>query len=138
MATRTRRKFAGSPIFTGGSENDSISSGSIVVYDFAKNAAQSEKYAPFNFIKIINNDTSNDLTVKINQDDDKTVSVPAGTIIDYDGESFPAIWGVQVKNEGTGTNSAFRLEVQKEVINTQDVVSGVAGKVFGFSKKDVV
>lgn len=132
------RRYGGSPVFTGGSETDTLTSGEIKVYDFAKNAEASEKYAPFNNLTVTNNDASNDLTVKVNQDDGYTFLIPAGTIRSFDQRSVPAIWSLQVKNDGAGTNSSYRVSVQKEVIGTQDVVENTTRMIFGLGKKDVI
>lgn len=135
MQNNRTRQFGGSPIFTGGSESDTLASGETAVYDFSKNASASEKYAPFNFLKVYNTDTSNDLKIKINQDDDKEVLVTAGTVQTFDSQSFPAIHSILVENIGDSSNSSYRIEVQKEVVNTQDIISGAVAWVFGMNSK---
>lgn len=124
--TNNRRELLGSPIFSN-SNGDTISTTETVIFDFSQNATASEKYAPFNLVTITNNSTQ-DINVAIDQQDNKTVRVPASSIRSLDKKSVPAVRSFLITNLGSSNINAdeITIEVQKEVIDTETIISGVA------------
>lgn len=128
---KQQRKYLGSPIFSG--SVPALGAGEVELFDFNERAEASQKYAPFNFITIINNDVSNPLNIYINQDKSRPVRVPASSIRTFDKKSFPAIWSVLVENAGTTSLTADEsiVEVQKEVVDGETIIQSFAQKWFG-------
>jgi hypothetical protein len=56
---------------------------------------QARKYEPLDWLEIVNNEVTNNLTLTINQSD--TFAIPAGTIRTIDGK---ALWTLAVTNNG--------------------------------------
>lgn len=65
----------------------------------------SRKYEPLDWIEIVNNEPTNNLTLTINQSD--SFSVPAGTIRTIERK---ALWSIGVTNDG-GANTTLGLIV---------------------------
>jgi len=125
------REYLGSPIFS--ESISALSAGEQQLFDFNERGEESEKYAPFNLLTIINNSSANALTVYVNQNKARPIRVPAGTIREFDKKSFPGIYSVLVENAGSTSMSAGegRIEVQKEVIDGETIIQRVAESWFG-------
>lgn len=136
--SQAKRKYLGSPVFPF-TNSGSINASAQTTFDFSKRAQAYEKYAPFNSITITN-DSSQNIKVYVNQNPTNSVFVPAGVIKTFDKKSYPAIWSATVENVGSSAISAneINIEVQKEVIDGQTVVSKVAERVFGFFGRSAV
>jgi len=127
------RKYLGSPTFP--LKNVAILTGATTVLDFSKRATASEKYAPFNTFTITNDSTEN-ISVAVNQNENNTIFIPAGVIKSFDKKSYPAVYSFAVTNLGSGTISAdeITIEVQKEVIDGETIISSVANKILGVGR----
>ena len=76
---------------------------------------ESRKYQPLDFIEIVNNEATNDLTLTINGNE--TRSVPAGTIRTIHGDGVAA-WHLAITNDGAGNTTLGKIvvTVQKEAM----------------------
>jgi hypothetical protein len=126
--TNLRRSASGSPNFPHNA--GALLTGAVTIIDFNIRASRQSKYAPFNRLKIINN-SSYDIIIYINQDTNNAYVIPAGTIESINKESIPALWSVKIENIGSGTiaSGEVRLEVQKEIITPQDLLTGIVKKI---------
>lgn len=107
-----------------------LAANAITGYDFASNASASEKYAPFNLV-VISNTTSEPLEFYVNGNTDRPLRIPANVVKEYDKKSIPALRSVLIKNVGTGATSGSGdvvVEVQREVVDGESIISRVANK----------
>lgn len=72
--------------------------------------ANSIKYLPFNFTRIINN-SSYDIIFYPNQDANNPITVPSGTIQSIDKRTLPAVHSFKIKNNGTGSITAGQIVI---------------------------
>ena len=132
--TKRRRELTGSPQFKKKNTSALPASGT-TVFSFDERATASEKYAPFNKLVLINNSAVN-LEFHINQDPNNVVDVPKGTIRALDSGSAPAVRSVRVVNLNSTTQAQANtiiVQVERVVLNTQDIVGGIVRKIFGGS-----
>lgn len=127
MALLNRRSTLASPRYKF-SNKAQLLTGASTVFDFAKHARPSARYAPYQNIDIRNSDTSNEITVYLNQDDNDIVSVAPGVIVGLPRGRNGAVYSVRVTNAGTGTIAASKIviEVSNDDPKTDDVVGGIA------------
>lgn len=115
-----RREYLNSPLFR--TQYTSLSSGEEKIIDYEATGTQSEKYAPLNYLRVVNN-TGNTISVYINQADTPMLVAP-DTERTADKKSFPAINSVKVVNEDDAFTSSESLtvEAQREAEDTDSLV----------------
>ncbi|MFC1846766.1 hypothetical protein ACFLYS_01740 [Chloroflexota bacterium] len=107
---RIKREGSAPYVYTGGV----IAAGAYAEFEVAKQFPESRKYAPLDYIQIINNEATNDITVAINGSK-LTRYCPAKTIHTI---SNQALWTIRVTNNGAGNTTAGKvvLTLQKEAM----------------------
>lgn len=125
------RALLGSPRFVKRNTATIAANGKLVL-DFMREDESSKKYGPFNQMTVTN-DSSSNIFVWKNQDSNDKVLVVAGTIKTLDKTSMPGLWSVTIEElEGASISAnLITVEVQKEVVDTDKVISGVVGWLFG-------
>lgn len=129
-STNNRREYLGSPTFNW--EVPALSAGQLSAKDFAQNAVASQKYAPFNFITVTNN-SEHALELWVNGNETGAKRIPANAVRTFDKKSIPALNIAVIKNVGSGATSGSGdviVEVQKEVVDQETIISKVANKLF--------
>ncbi len=71
---------------------------------------EARKYQPLDYIRVINNEPSNDIKVKINGEA-VVHYVPAKTILELDNQS---VWTVEIENKGAVITTAGKIIVSME------------------------
>jgi hypothetical protein len=129
------RKYSTSPLFRK-TNASTIAAGAVFNFDFEISQNDAVKYLPFNFLKIINNDTANDLLLYINGDKSPVDLIAASTIAIYDQDSIPAFRSVALSNNGTTTISANKLQIlaQRTAINTNKIAQDIHREIFSGKK----
>lgn len=132
LSTQARRSSLGSPLYreSVGALNASAST----VLDLAPEASSAARYAPFNFVQITNN-SSQDVEVRLNQDDEAVLFVPANTIQTLDQTTAPAVRSIRVTNVGASATSASEVQIvyQRTVVTGETLLQRGARAVFGGS-----
>jgi hypothetical protein len=90
-----------------------IASGATSVIHVQQQFPDSRKYEPLDSIEVVNNETSNDITLTINGTN--TWNVPAGTIRVVHGDGV-ALWYIALTNDGAEATTQGKVVVtlQKE------------------------
>ena len=105
--TNYYRTYEASPIFT--FKNSELLTTAKELIDFAMDNTDTQRFLPLNSMQIINN-SSYEIYIYLNQG---TIakSIPAGTIINFDSKSIPAVRSLVIYNAGTGTITANQIEI---------------------------
>lgn len=128
--TQQRRAYTGSPVFR--DSVPALTSNAVTVLDLAPENSSAARYAPFNFVQVINNG-SQDVEVYLNQSDESVLYVPANTIQTVDSSTAPATRSIRVKNVGSGSTSANEVQIiyQKTVVTGESIIGGLARSIYG-------
>lgn len=126
------RKFRPSPIFSF-SNSGTIASNGTDIFDFGEDNTASQKYLPFNNLRIVNN-SSEDIKVYINQNRNKFVLVTANSISLATPDVFPAIRTVLIENVGSGTIAVGEISIvaYKNNVTPELVTQRAHEKIFNF------
>jgi len=137
MSSIRRRRLTASPLFS--ESNDSnIAVNAPYVFSFDERATPSEKYAPFNSLKITNN-TDQDIKVRINQSPSSEIILQGGTIQTFDSSSVPAVRSLYVENVGSQSISVggVLVEVQRVAVDNDDLLQKGVELLFGTNRRAV-
>ena len=94
--------------------------------------SDSQKYLPFNFIRIVNNG-EDDINFYPNQNTDFIILVPKGTIITIDERTVPALRSFAIKRTGTTNITANKIIVNcsRQAQSTDSIVSRLHERLLG-------
>ena len=117
------------------SNASTISTGATYLIDFESEDRASQKYLPFDNIRIINS-SSYDVILYVNQDANNTFLIPAGTIFNADSNITPSIRYVKIVNNGSGTITANQISVSvlKEGQKADTIAQGLHQFIFSTKK----
>ena len=139
MKETYNQKYGTSPIYTFDLGASGLSAGSSKLFDFENDNPETLTYLPFNFVNIVNN-SSNRVKVTINQDDRRVYYINSGTIINFDKKTIPAIWYVEIENQGTTTitQDQLTMTVYREGITVDSLVQKAHKFIFARKKRNVI
>lgn len=114
------RKYEASPIFT--FKNSELNASGQEIIDFGQQDETTQKYIPFNALRIVNN-SSSDIKFYPNQRESGML-IPAGTIMTFDSSTLPAIRSVKIVNNDSVnaiSADAIQIDVWREGIEMVNV-----------------
>jgi hypothetical protein len=105
--------------------------------DWESYNSDSKRFLPFNFTRLVNN-SSVDIWFYPNQDTNKGLFIPKGTILSMDKNALPALSSFSIKNNdgstATGTNNII-MTCSREAQTADSVVARLHKRLFDRSKK---
>lgn len=116
LKSQLHRYTAPSPIFSF-SNSASIGTTSKASFSWESINANTLKYLPFNFVRIVNNSNS-DINFYPNQDDTQPYFIPSGSIMSIDKASVPALRSFTIENTSSTdaiTTGQIKITSNREI-----------------------
>jgi hypothetical protein len=129
MKKNYSRQYETSPLFS--FSNASLIANGKQLIDLELDKTSKKKYLPLNNVNIQNNSTQK-IRITFNQDTNKTYTMNASTVINFDETILPAVWYIQLENVGTSTIDAgdINLTVFKQGVSTETIVQSIHRNIF--------
>lgn len=117
------------------SNANTIASSGLYLVDFESDERATQKYLPFDNLRIINN-SSYEIIAYINQDNNNSYLIPSGTIFNADSTIIPAIRYIKILNNGSGniTANQVSISVMKEGAKADTIAQGLHQFIFSTKK----
>lgn len=131
------REFEASPTFQW--TNGAISDSNIISVSWETYNTTSKKYLPFNFTRIVNNG-EDDIYFYPNQDTNKSIYVPKGSIMSIDESTIPALSSFSLKRAGTTNITASKIFItnSRQGQTSDSIVSRLHKRLFARHNSRVV
>jgi hypothetical protein len=129
MKKNYSRSFETSPLFS--FSNSALESNKTELIDLELDNTAVKKYLPLNNINI-QNSSDNKIEVYINQDTQRKYILQPSTIISFDGNVFPAIYYISIKNIGAITiaENLINITTYRIGVKSETLIANIHKKLF--------